>query len=244
MAKRDIIEEIKLKKGNHPAEYKHFGAVYTRLMTLVSLEDHLNKVTKGVIKEFDDKSDELFEVINYIPVGLVACIESFFRIAIAYLIDSDFYYLSKSKELIKNKRNIISFETVIDMEANNLSKGELISHVLSMGSFKDINDHMSAILGENFESKLKEYVFLGDDEEDLFSDLSDDEYNKPSYDKFRNEVAEIFKLRHRICHEPYFRFKKGGATLADILSLSRNVSEFLFSSEKVIEDHLKARGLQ
>lgn len=165
------------------------------------------------------------ELEQYIPIRSIACIEGYFRLVYADLIDFGDPYRGNASKFDRVK---FSIEIALSLQANSISIGEFIAHLLPLSSFEDINSSMSRLIGDDF---LK-----------LFKEKRDDlpvQQALPGFDTFAeliSSVKEMFELRHIYCHEialvdtPRF-FSPGESRI-------RRVVEFLWISEKLVSELL------
>ncbi|MDB1122240.1 HEPN domain-containing protein [Vibrio algarum] len=236
MKNRDYTKEILNKKKYLTSNIDGFNRVYERLDNISLLENFYedalihgfsdNEVVATELEVFDGGFSE---GIKYIPVSLVACIESFFRFLFAHTIDSaPLYRTNAAKFDIK-----FSIKTAIDLEVNQLTIGEFISHLLKVNNLDDIGSNMKQILGEDFFYGFKQWRVKLDKQPELFP-ISDDEKNAHIF----NNLSRLFELRHCICHEAY-------TPLCDddyrqLVSFSPYVREFLYVTERFVEDHVSS----
>src|SRR5258706_9082381 len=88
MKKRDYIDEIESRKQRSRGNFRS-QIVYERLAGVRSVMTHCMEVIdpNGLSGGHGGMTDYSSEVHRYIPIGSVACMESFFRTAIKDLID-------------------------------------------------------------------------------------------------------------------------------------------------------------
>lgn len=236
MKSRNYAREIVEKKKHLRSSLDGFDRIYERLYDVSLLENFYEEV---LIREFFDNeeiSSELaiynsafLEGIRYVPVSLVACIESFFRFLFAKTIDADAFYKDNAAKF-DIKYNL---KTAIDLEANKLSIGEFIAHLLRVNNIADIGSNMSQILGEDYFSNLKIWRKKLRLQEELFP-LSDSDNES----HFFGKINKLFDLRHRICHEAYTPVSVDD--IRDLVSFTPHVRELLSVTEKYVEEHIKA----
>ena len=235
MKKRDYVLEILEKKRHLKSPLDGFNRIYDRIYNISLLENFYEEALVGGFSDNEEIESELevyapafLEGIKYVPVGLVACIESFFRILFAKLIDSNTIYKDNAAKLdIK-----YSLRTAVDLEANRLTIGEFISHLLRVNNIEDIGSNMTQILGEDFFKSFKKWRKDLDIRVELFS-LSDNEKDSWLF----NNLSALFELRHRICHEAYTPVSHD--EIRALISFSPHVKEFLEVTEKYVEDHIE-----
>jgi uncharacterized protein YecT (DUF1311 family) len=138
MPKRDILQEIIDRKAR-TSERFYPVAVPLPFYRLVSALH-------------DDIPDEL---LVYMSIGIVACIQGFFRSTIATLIDADpdrLVCLAKSLTLKDIK---LSLDLLRGLAGRKFTTGELVAHLAPLNQREHIEDVMTGILNESFTEKLK-----------------------------------------------------------------------------------------
>lgn len=188
MTRRNLLDEILSKRGRHPTDktrihlfkerFQHLNDTFTRLLAVSAKTNPESTI-------FD------VEVIRYFPVSLVACIEGYFRIAIADLINEGSPFIERVARL-RNMR--ISVEAVVAIQSHKTSLGEYVSHFLSLSSLEDINRALSVLLDFDFLDRVLSSRF------DVFKDnepLELSEVRGP----FVVAIKELFHTRHILCHE-------------------------------------------
>lgn len=178
--KRDYIEEIIEKRDRHLKKVDRHEQFTRRVHPLVKGFRH--------IKSLDPSEDFRREWLKYGAIGYIACIEGYFRMLIADIINSGKPYSDRAADFKDIKFNI---DDVIAIHERKVSLGEYIAHLLPINEIQDINYCMTTILGEDF---LKAYK------------LMPASYRNPTAigDLFPNAIAEVdllFQLRHLYCHE-------------------------------------------
>ncbi len=140
-----------------------------------------------------DQSDD--ELCRYFPVAVIACIESYLRMAIQELIDSGEPYLSNAQAIANATR--INFEVLRAVHGKAVTVGEIVSHSIQLSRLDQLNGVMSTLIGEEFLTSLRGVTDRWRHEvmrEPKSPVLSDPE-------KVFAQVARTFDLRHIICHE-------------------------------------------
>tara|TARA_Y100001937_G_C7120546_1_gene332350 strand:- start:878 stop:1618 length:741 start_codon:yes stop_codon:yes gene_type:complete len=234
MKNRNLAIEILEKKRRLDSSKDPVDHIYGRLYDISLLENFYEEV---LTNNFFDRSEissaleiynsAFFEGIKYIPVSLVACIESFFRLVFARTIDADpFYKINAAKFDIK-----FSLQAAIDLDAHNLSIGEFISHLLKASNINDIDSNMSQILGENYLTNFKKWRKKLDMQEELFP-IADSDKDADILGK----LDRLFKLRHCICHEAFTQITR--EDYRDLVSFTPSVMKLLTVTEKYVEEHI------
>lgn len=128
----------------------------------------------------------------FFPIKCVACIEGYFRLVYAHLIDFGDPFRNNAKQFSEIK---FSTETVLSLDVGDVSIGDFISHLLPINNFENVNSVMSTLIGEDFKNKLKE-MFLKQPHMKPFIGTIEDVFND-----IVKIISEMFKLRHIYCHE-------------------------------------------
>ena len=193
--KREYLSEILSKKSR-----LHKSNRWKLVATNISELKICAKILEIIIddSEYLEKrhgifsSEQLRGLDPFFPIKCVACVEGYFRLVCAHLIDFGDPFRNNAKQFSDIK---FSTETVLSLDVGNVSAGDFISHLLPMNSFEHINSIMTTLVGDDFKGRLKEkYIklrrlkpFFGTDEEHFNEEIK--------------IVSEMFKLRHIYCHE-------------------------------------------
>lgn len=250
MAKRNIIDEILSKKSRLPfAKNERWNLVSNRLARIresIYLLDMLERTMNQEMEEAQGLFDELIEATNaqfdsadtldltyemsrYIPVGLVSCMEGYFRVVYANLLDFGSPYRENASKL--DTKFTFNIETVFTLERSTVSSGEFVAHMLQTSSLEDIDNIMSVLTGEKFLAQFKkefansqknqiQMSLFPMDDEDLASQVIID-------------VKRLFELRHMYAHEidPPIENK-------DFSSIWRGADatfKFIWNTERILE---------
>lgn len=179
---RNIIVEIDERKARHPSGSNRFDLFYERFRRIIEGHDGL------IESSMDDGAKK--ELLRYIPIAMVACMENYFRMAIADLINIGSPFADQVSEFKEIK---VPLFVASALHTNKLTLGDFIAHLLPLNNLSDINRNVSTIIGCDFLRHLRESEFdLGPEinkglierDDDLFSGL-----------------AKVFELRHIYCHE-------------------------------------------
>lgn len=177
---RDIIQEI--------ANVRHrqrFGLAMGELSyRLIELE--------SAFKNYDKSEREL---IRYFPVALVACVESYFRMAIKELIDAGEQYFSNAEKISSSIK--IDFSVLRAVHDKKITVGELVAHGVKLSSLKHIESVLSNLLDTEFLQALR--ITTNRWAHEVKGEPATPILGKP--DEVFAGVARTFELRHIICHE-------------------------------------------
>lgn len=174
---RDYIKEIKAKYENLYEGKDRWDQLSLRIDPLLESLDEIKKV----------KSDEVkYELLRGSIIGIVSCIEGYLRLAIRDIINHGEPFASNA-ELIQKNRKIKNL-TIPD---DSVTKGDLISHTLSLNKISDIEEILSNLLGIDFWPSIQLNPVSDDDMTPL------NEFNPELFDL----MEELFSYRHMFAHE-------------------------------------------
>jgi len=229
MSKRDYIAEIlSIKSRIHKSErwdlvLRHMRAMSecTDIIEVVSHEaDYLEEKHNIFMTSHIQYMDQFF------PIKCVACIEGYFRLLIADLVDFGDPFRENAKSFSEIK---FSIESVLSLQKGKVSVGDFISHLLSMNSFANICSIMSILIGKDFKGQLKDMYFkkphikpLITTDEDVFNSII-------------KVVSEMFKHRHIYCHE----LGDPGEVIASSSGFVESTAKFLHLTESIAEEITK-----
>lgn len=185
MGRRNLLDEILQKRGRRPAAATRLDLYRTRSVKLSEAFEQL--LTQG------DPEATICEAefTRYFPVALVACIEGYFRMAVADLIDKGSPFIDR---VIKLRDVNVSLEVAVAIQTSKISLGEYISHFLSISCLEDICRALSALLDMDFRERLLSSHFH------LFEDEPPFQLEEARGD-FVGAVRDLFHTRHMLCHE-------------------------------------------
>lgn len=249
MTKRDYIGQILARKSRLPHSVR-WQQVSTRLRRLDIMLEVLDAFSP--LGPFADRRDAetqrpqidlpyIFEsrqailefereALRYIPVGLVACIEGYFRVAYADLINSGSPFIENVVKL--DQLNIkLDLQLAIDMRQKSVTLGDFVAHALPTSSLFDINKHMTILIGPDFLGEMKAALPRTEDMRPLFP-----EEPRAKEARVISGVTRAFELRHIFCHEA--DPTGADARTADFWTIAAAVVEFLNASEVVLNDKL------
>jgi hypothetical protein len=256
--KRDYVEEILAKKGRVPPESKRWELVSTKLNEISSMRyivnflEDMERWSYSGLEECEgyDEIEQSYEkvqrslsqmsrekLLRYIPIGFVACIEGYFRIVYANLIDHSSTYKKNAAQFKEIK---LSIEDAINLDLKSVSIGEFIAHLLPTKNLETINNNINILLACDFlqelkstRKKIKPRHSIKYDEEvnQLVLVNLDDEL----HDKMVKSVKKIFQLRNNFCHEIDPMFSEDEQFIIDY---SEGIIEFLWLSENFFQELL------
>lgn len=193
MSKRDLVREAKEKWERLIPRAERLDHVTPRLYALL-----------GAALLLDEENEERWEhnvvvlvghvneLRRLISVGLVACIEGYFRIVYRDLVEC-------SPEI---RRRLASFEGLtfdlnayLGLELQNVKLSEFVAHQLPARSIEQINTTMGVLTGRNFLREVKAQI-EATKQPTLFPELSADEAPQ-----VLSRLSEMYRLRHHVAHE-------------------------------------------
>lgn len=244
--KRDTIQEILQKKTRQPYSGKRWTIAQDRMMRINDsvqlirmLEavdndgdagEQFSQLCRDIESEVnaEDLGNVVTELERYIPIGLVACMEGYFRSTYASIIDYDGPYKENIAKLDAQPK--FSLEMAIALQKNSLTIGEYVAHQLSTNNIDDVNSNVSALTGRNFLRDFNQLYLKTQKQLLLFPDIEDDRGSNVI-----RLVKDTFELRHIYSHE------FDPAATVDSGQLGRKVDavfEFLATSETFLAELL------
>jgi hypothetical protein len=177
------------------------------------------------IKDSDLERDIKVELYRFIPIRSIACLEGWFKLAVASLIDeSDSFRENASR--IKEPR--INIGDVLLVHSKKLSGGELIAHTLPVNRLNDIEDVLSLIIDSDFS--------------EAFKNVRINPKTAPNPVTFKKEammiyhnVKKTFYFRHIFAHELATSMRVSAQQYEDCVFA---VFMYLVGAERVVQDLL------
>lgn len=209
MSKRDYVQEIIAKQSRLHRRGTRMDLFTRRIHPLVEGFRSLKAMDKSV--KFRN------EWLKYGAIGYIACVEGYYRLLIADLINHGDPFLSRVPELKEIKFNA---EAVVSIHKRKVSIGEFVAHLISINGVSDLNSHLSALVGDDF---LKMYLSQPCSERNTKS-------VGEVFPKGIGMVEKLFKLRHLYSHELATKEK---VPVREIESLVSSAAMFVLHTEKV-----------
>jgi len=189
--KRDLKEEIKSIQARTSLQGR-----YEYYFRLGEIEIVLKQITSKEANKDVFHFAHNRELLRYIPIATVACIQSFFRFAIKELIDSGEPF-NKNVANYKGKVPPPDYDIIAAFQLNTLTIGEFVAHSLSYNNYENINSNIGHLLDENLTEKLLAY-----DRKSVWESVNKNtSYFKDNFSEIRKSIDIIFKMRHTFCHE-------------------------------------------
>jgi hypothetical protein len=183
MAKRDIISEIRERQ------------LRTNNLKQIAYSFRLNQLDK-LIKSTEGEMSKNTELLRYIPVALIAIVESHFRTLYAIIIDHDVKYLANAVKFSKEQNLRFDPDFLVALHGKKATSGEIFAHLFQLNGLEDINKTLNSLLGIDFLDKIKD----SDEPFDLEFEPDDDRFKK-RYTRCFEALQKMFTLRHIVAHE-------------------------------------------
>jgi hypothetical protein len=196
MARRDFITEILSKKSRLYPDTNRWNQVSVRLAHLRQTLEFLQEM----YPELEESNETLqifykdvpYELRRYFPIAFVACIEGYFRIVYANLIDHGSPFRDNATKFdIK-----FSIEMALSIQRHSVSLGEFIAHLLSHNNLDDIDKNMSNLIGESFLARVKQMRAKLPRQTSIFP-----EFELDADARLLSQIKGLFELRHIYSHE-------------------------------------------
>lgn len=175
------------------------------------------------------------ELLRYFPVGLVACLEGFFRIAIKQIVDRGGVYLDNAEKLFATVKP--DFNALKALHGQKITIGELAAHQVPLNRLENIQSHLSTLLGKDFLKELRSVT-----EPQWLMEEEAPQPILPEPDTTFASVTRTFELRHIICHELATKFD---VSLAELERCVFGTVLFLKAAQAYLEEVLNpgVRGM-
>jgi hypothetical protein len=145
----------------------------------------LNVVTKGL----SVRPQVRVEVARYFPIAAVACLEGYYEMVYADLINAGDPYTGNATAF-KDVR--LGVKELLAVQCNETNVGELIAHQLPHNGLGDIDKNMSTLTGRDFLKELRDRKNF----ESLCKEATERHTVHPV-----KLIERTFELRHIFCHE-------------------------------------------
>ena len=220
MSKRDYISEIAGKRERLLRRGPRSTQFGRRVDALIEIAEFLEHSQRG-------KVPSKRELVKYLPIGWVACIEGYFRLVYRDLVDHGPPYRDNAASL-KDIR--IGLDHVVAMQAGRFSLGEFVAHLLPVNGLDDINQSMSILMGLDYLDAIKNV------KTDIFEPDHSLEDLSLSGDLIES-LEFLFSQRHVFAHELTTKVR---VIFRDVFLHSRTASILISLTETLLEAHLGA----
>jgi hypothetical protein len=184
MNKLDIVQEVVAKRKRIGRKRDPLSQVQTRLFGIYLAFETLRKMPA----KKEDQRELKQEMVRYFSVGLVSCLEGYFRFIIRRVIDHGSPYRENAAKLTDVR---VDLDTITRMEVSRVSAGEIISHLVKLSSFEDINRHLTILLGTSY------FASVGTMSIQRRSTTTFEQENPRAWET----LSGLFQDRHIACHE-------------------------------------------
>ncbi|MCK4395041.1 hypothetical protein KAW96_00410 [candidate division WOR-3 bacterium] len=132
------------------------------------------------------------ELYKYIPIAIVACIEGWFRLTVADLIDHNPNFLNnlKTHKALKTKYDL---DVILALQEKSITLGNFIAHSIRVNKLDDIIGNLSLISGKDFVQLFEKVRIQPHHKHTMAAFFGTDNI-------FRG-IQEAFEMRHIFCHE-------------------------------------------
>jgi hypothetical protein len=152
------------------------------------------------------------ELLKYMPVGLVATLEAFFRGVIGQFIDFGPPYVERITKFAKSENIRSDIDYLIALPQKRVSIGEFVSHQVKINNLGNIVKYMTGLLEQDFWNSLKEMT--DSESKELILKKPDEAYQN---------IMAMFEMRHIIAHEMHFYLRPQLSVLEESLKNSLDV---------------------
>jgi hypothetical protein len=220
--KRDYIAEIILKRSRLFKGGSRWQQFNTRAFRHIKFGEFLEEPRQKTMPS-------RYELVKYLPIGFVACIEGYFRLVFRYLID----YGSPFRENAGGFKDVrLGIEQVVAIQGGKFTLGEFISHLLPINGLDDINRSMSILLGDQFLDRVKQVkldIFVGQPPKSL--------EEAGNHKNVFQAVQRLFEHRHIFVHELTTHIR---VNVRDIRAHTEWSFYLMFATELLIQELLKS----
>jgi hypothetical protein len=158
------------------------------------------------------------ELLRQYTLSSIACVEGYFRLAVANLIDKGEPFKPRATKLKQDFK--FKLDSVLAIDDGKVSMGSLVSHLIQLNSPPDINDHMSCLLDKDFFRAMRDNYAGGS--------LP---FENKGHDVI-SDTCEMFRLRHIFAHELATKLEP---KVRELSRLGGSLFMFMLSAEVVIQ---------
>jgi hypothetical protein len=219
VGKRDLVTEILQKRARTLRRVPRYDHFFQRHDAVMESTDFLAAFGKH-------NKDACRELVKYVPIGIVACWESYFRLVIRDLIDFGQPFQSNAERLEIPRLELTS---VLGVGTGRITVGEFVAHLVSLNNFDDICAHMTTLMGQPFVKALKD-VAHEDDPKQKVGDIAG---------ALITDINDVFRHRHIYCHELATKVRLPVARAQDFVGASL---VFVYGAETVVRGLIGVAG--
>jgi hypothetical protein len=213
--KRDYISEIIEKRSRLLKRTNRYDQFLKRYDGIVIALDFL-------VKEGKKDPYSRSELLKYIPIGSVACIEGYYRMVIRDLINHGSPYDTNARKLEDIK---IDIDTVLRMGKEKVSIGEFISHLVSVNNLEDMHRGFTTLIEKDFLEELNKI-----EDETIGKTIGE------VADRLYEDIRWMFRDRHIYCHEVATRVQP---RIVEAQSYVGATLVFTYAIEKMLQELIK-----
>lgn len=200
-SRKDIAEKLLAMRE----QSEEIGRTFYLPLALLNLDIALKFLRDSLAKEARNHRTEsvLRELIKYLPIGTVACMETFFRGAIQQLVGHGEPYAPRAVKLLENSQAKLDFDIFWAVHQKKFTLGEFVSHVVSLQNLKNINFVASTLLDADFLAALRDVDLTSKkfpQESKRLKRIGDDS------SRIFKEINRIVELRQNFAHQADFVF--------------------------------------
>ena len=184
MRHRDYISEIEAKLSHLHARSPREELFHRRVFAVVRM--------MRTARQLEKTSELRPEMLRASAIGYIACVEGYFRIAMANLIDGSPVYRANVARFADSLRSA----DLIALYDRKVTLGHYVAHLLPINNVSDIDGNMSKIIGQDFLHLVKRHR-IGVPESPPLGKISP---------KCVMYLDSLFKLRHVFAHELATKF--------------------------------------
>ncbi len=219
-AKRDLIQEIVSIQTRSVGVPRDIALSHRFRLLDSALEAAL------LVQDSNARS----ELMRYLPIGTVTCIESYFRFVFRDLINYGAPYSDNAAEFNKVADVKLDWRILQAIHGKAVSIGDFLSHILPLNNLQDIKTNLNILLNDDFLEKIKDVQL---------DQYTDGHYSlteiRPLMGDILNAVNTIFEERHIYCHELALRTKANPVAIKKNYELTKL---FLLATEEFMRDLL------
>lgn len=180
MKNRDLVAQIQEIRARNKVIYP--VTIPRRMLALASAF----RSAPGLDEEF----------LRYVPIGIVACFEGFFRAAVRECVDFGEPFVNRVRELKLAKDLRFELELLFAVHGRRVTIGEVIAHLVPTNAIEQITDTMTTLTGSSFVDRLRTTRSSWDMDVEGRAPLIIE-----NLDDVLASMREAFRLRHIHVHE-------------------------------------------
>lgn len=138
------------------------------------------------------------EFLRYVPIGVVACTEGFFRAAFRQVVDADQEFFERATRYSVVRDLKLDLNLLQAVHGRKITVGELIAHVVPTNSLEQIDSFMTALMGGksflNATGTVHSRVNV-----EIYGQPMESILSNPA--QVFSDTQKLFELRHIFVHE-------------------------------------------